>query len=253
MTGARVVVEGVGVDYTIYGMRLLRSELFSKSGGLLRKRSTRTATVRALKDVSFEAVPGDRIALLGRNGAGKTTLLKVLAGIYAPTSGSVRTEGVVSSLLNAFVGLEPDATGYENIRMACILKGLPRGETERIVGDVQSFTELGGFLDMPLRTYSAGMSLRLSFGIATSMEPDILVLDEVLGVGDAGFFQKATDRLKALIGKARILFMSSHAPDAVRSFCNKALLLDQGTVRDFGEVESVLAAYDRLLGLGGQG
>jgi ABC-2 type transport system ATP-binding protein/lipopolysaccharide transport system ATP-binding protein len=143
--------------------------------------------------------------------------------------------------------MEADATGYENVQMACVMKGLGRDGMRRVMADVEQFTELGEFLNLPIRTYSAGMSLRLSFGVATSLEPDILVLDEVLGVGDAGFFQKATDRLRTLLGKARILFFSSHSPDAVRSFCNKALLLDKGVLVAFGAVETVLARYDELL------
>jgi ABC-2 type transport system ATP-binding protein/lipopolysaccharide transport system ATP-binding protein len=201
--------------------------------------------VDALKQVSFEAQDGDRIGLVGSNGSGKTTLLRVLAGVYPPTSGALDVHGEVSAMFDVGLGMSMDATGMENIHLCGLLWGLTPAEIEASVPDIIAFTELGDYLNMPVRTYSTGMVLRLSFAIATVRKPDILLLDEVIGVGDAGFFAKAFERLMAMVRESRILFLASHSNGMIRQLCNKAIWLHQGTLVAHGEVGEVLDQYEK--------
>ena len=195
-----------------------------------------TSSYNALKDLSFEAHDGDRIGLIGGNGSGKTTLLRVLSEVYPPTRGEVEVHGRVSPMLDTSLGMSMDATGYENIRMCGVLWGLTRDEIEASVDDIAGFTELGEYLKMPVRTYSSGMRLRLAFAIATLRQPDILLLDEVIGVGDAAFFAKAHARLQGLIERSRILFVATHTTRILEDLCNKVLWLHQGSLVGFDGV-----------------
>lgn len=201
--------------------------------------------IDALKDISFELHRGDRLGLIGRNGAGKSTLLKVIAGIYPPSTGQITVHGNISPLLGIGMGMNPQATGYENIKLRCLLHGFDKKKTQQIIKDVEEFTELGHFLSMPIKTYSSGMSVRLSFGIATGITPDILVVDEVVGVGDAQFLQKAQARMHGLIESSNILVMASHSDDIIKQFCNKILWLDHGSIVKCSDqnVSEVLKEY----------
>lgn len=202
------------------------------------------AYIDALKAVSFELKSGDRLGLVGCNGAGKSTLLKVLAGIYIPSGGQLEIHGSVSPLLGINIGLNPQATGYENIKFRCLLHGFDKKKTQEVTRKVEEFTELGQFLTMPVKTYSSGMTLRLSFAIATEITPDILVADEVVGVGDAQFMEKARKRLSSLIEAANIFVVASHSDEIIKKFCNKVLWLDQGVIVKLSEdVEATLAKY----------
>jgi ABC-2 type transport system ATP-binding protein/lipopolysaccharide transport system ATP-binding protein len=169
--------------------------------------------------------------------------LRALAGIYQITEGEIRIRGRVSCLLAIGVGMDPDATGRENIRLAGIVGGVPWSELDALIKDVSEFADLGEFLDFPMRTYSSGMSMRLSFGIATWIKPDILFVDELIGVGDVLFYKKAEERLSNLLHAARILFLASHNFDVIRQFCNKALLLENGEMVSFGDVEDTFDRY----------
>src|SRR5215475_10857944 len=199
--------------------------------------------VDALKDVSFEAHDGDRIALIGNNGAGKSTLLRVLADVYPANSGRVRIVGDVSSMFDPMLGMSMDATGMENIWICGRLWGLSPAQVKSSIDEIAEFTELGDFLNVPVRTYSTGMLLRLAFAIATVRDPEILLLDEIVGVGDAAFFEKAFNRLQGIIRRSQILFLASHADDILRKICNKAIWLDHGNLVQYGEFEAVIAAY----------
>lgn len=201
--------------------------------------------INALKDINFELRSGDRLGLIGRNGAGKSTLLKVLAGIYPPSSGHIEVRGSISPLLGISVGMNPLATGYENIKFRCLLHGFDKKKTQRIIKDVEQFTELGHFLLMPVKTYSSGMSMRLCFGVATAMTPDILIVDEVVGVGDAQFMEKAKVRLNNLIESSNILILASHSEDIIKKFCNKILWLDHGSILNFSDqnISKILTEY----------
>ena len=178
--------------------------------------------------------------VLGANGAGKTTLLRILAGIYEPSAGGLRTEGEIASLFDISQASDPDATGYENIMLRGLMMGLSRRRIDALTGEVEKFTELGDFLSMPIRTYSSGMTMRLFFAIATCVAPDILLMDEWLSVGDAAFVEKAQRRLDALVGRSKILVFASHAETIVESICNRAILPDHGRAVVAGDVPTVI-------------
>jgi ABC-2 type transport system ATP-binding protein/lipopolysaccharide transport system ATP-binding protein len=241
---ADVRATNISIDIPIYGMAAtsLRHRLLGHIGGSVAASGSHVV-VHALRDLSFEAHDGDRIGLVGSNGSGKTTLLRVLSEVYPPTRGEIEIRGRVSPMLDSQLGMSMDATGHENIRMCGVLWGLSRDEVEASVEDITNFTELGEYLKMPVRTYSSGMRLRLAFAIATLRQPDILLLDEAIGVGDAAFFAKAYARLLGLIERSRILFVASHTHKIIEELCNKVLWLHQGELVAFGGVAEVLASY----------
>jgi lipopolysaccharide transport system ATP-binding protein len=190
--------------------------------------------VTALDGVSFELQAGDRLGLVGANGSGKTTLLKVLYGIYEPTAGSLEIRGKVDALFNINLGFRPEATGRRNI----LLRGLINGWTEEQIAErtegIVEFSELGDFIDMPFKSYSQGMAARLAFAIATALDPEILLMDEWIGAGDASFQKKATDRMNELAERAGIIVLASHSEELLRRTCNKRLELEAGAVKSFG-------------------
>jgi len=205
--------------------------------------------VQALDQVSFRLDDGDRVALIGHNGAGKTTLLRVLAGIYEPRIGFMRIEGRVTPMFDLNLGIDPESTGYENIILRGLYMGLKKSEILARRDSVAEFTELGPFLDLPVRTYSAGMQARLAFAMATCIEPEILLLDEGIGAGDAEFLEKANERLDHFVRKAGILVLASHSIELVRKLCKKAILMEHGRIVCVGEVDEGLEIYrGRLLG-----
>lgn len=199
--------------------------------------------VRALDDLTLSLKEGDRVGLIGRNGAGKSTLLRVLAGIYPPTSGQIYTTGRIVPLLDISLGMDELSTGRQNIRLRGLLLGMSDAEIRRKTEEISIFTELGDHLDLPLRTYSSGMRLRLAFAVSTAVDADILLLDEVIGVGDASFMKKAEERMLDLQSRAKIVVLASHSHEVIRQMCNKALWMDRGRVRAFGEVDLVTTQY----------
>lgn len=205
--------------------------------------STGVVVVRSLHGIDLDLQPGDRLGLIGHNGAGKSTLLRVLAGIYPPTSGVVEVRGRTVPLLDISLGMDDQSTGRQNIRLRGLLLGMSDAEIRAKTEEIAAFTELGDYLDLPLRTYSSGMRLRLAFSIATAVDADILLLDEVIGVGDAGFQEKAAKRLEQLHARAEIVVLAIHDPKVIRKTCNKALWLERGGIRRMGDVEEVLADY----------
>ena len=209
--------------------------------------TTKNSTYRALNNISIEFSKGDRVALLGRNGAGKSTLLRVLAKIYKPNAGSIQINGKISGLFDIGLGINPEATGYENIINLAILRGFTKKRALSIVPDVESFTELKEFLNAPIRTYSSGMQMKLAFAVATAITPEILLLDEVIGVGDAHFMKKAVCRMQNAIESSDILVLTSHSEDIVRQFCNKVVVLERGEVRFFGDMQEGLDVYKKIL------
>jgi ABC-2 type transport system ATP-binding protein/lipopolysaccharide transport system ATP-binding protein len=200
--------------------------------------------VTALDQVSLKLGDGDRVALIGHNGAGKTTLLRVLAGIYEPRVGSIAISGRVTPMFDINLGIDPESTGYENIILRGLYLGLTRAEIMARRDSVAEFTELGSFLDLPVRTYSQGMQARLSFAMATCIEPDILLLDEGIGAGDANFIDKANERLRDFIAKAGILVLASHSIELVRRLCTKAIVMEHGKVLWIGGIEEGITYYN---------
>lgn len=199
--------------------------------------------IKALQGVSLEVHEGDRLGIIGHNGAGKSTLLKVLAGVYPPTDGRCVVDGQISSLFDLALGFESDASGWENIAY----RGYLQGETPRSIrakmNAIAEFSELGDFLNSPVRHYSSGMMVRLAFSIATAVDPEILLVDEVLSVGDMAFQQKARGRMAEMIAKARLIVMVSHDLDSFHKFCNRVLWLDHGRIKQIGDTDKVIKAY----------
>ena len=240
-----IELRDVSVSFPIYsaGTRSLKNIVLSATTGGRIGNDEGHLIVQALDRVSLKLAKGDRIALIGHNGAGKTTLLRVLAGIFEPLVGAVRIEGRVTPMFDVNLGIDPESTGYENIMLRGLYLGLSKAETLRRVDDVADFTELGSFLNLPVRTYSAGMQARLSFAMATCIEPEILLLDEGVGAGDAAFLEKANERLQKFIQKAGILVLASHAEDLVRRFCDQAIVLSHGRIVGRGTIAEGLRIY----------
>jgi ABC-2 type transport system ATP-binding protein/lipopolysaccharide transport system ATP-binding protein len=238
----------VCVDFPVYfgGSPSLKRELLNaavrKQRNLERDGSDRIS-VRALNQIAIEIESGDRLGIIGANGAGKTTLLKVLAGVYEPTAGVVETSGAISSLLDVYLGFNADATGYENILLRGMFMNIRPQAMKEHVAQIAEFSELGPYLDMPVRTYSAGMTIRLSFAIATCVSPDILLMDEWLSAGDASFLQKAKRRMEEFVRKSSIMVLASHSMPLLEQWCNRAILLDQGLIRAHGDIKTVIEAY----------
>jgi ABC-2 type transport system ATP-binding protein len=200
--------------------------------------------VRALDNLSFEVASGVRLGLLGSNGAGKSTLLKMIAGIYPPSTGKLDIGGTISSVLDLGVGMDSDATGRDNIVLMGYLRGFSRQESESHIEDVVEFADIGNFIDMPIRTYSAGMMTRLAFALATTIVPDILLLDEIVAAGDAAFVNKSRLRMESVMKRARILVFASHANNLIRAYCNKGLVIEKGRMLFFGDVDEAIAIHE---------
>jgi len=199
--------------------------------------------VQALRDINLDLRSGDRLGLVGHNGAGKTTLLRVLAGIYHPTAGAIRCEGLRMPLTDIQVGQDDEATGYEMILMRGLLMGLKRSEIEEKVEEIAEFSELGKFLELPIRTYSSGMALRLFFSIATSITADIILMDEWIAAGDEAFIKKASARLQMLVDRAHIIVIASHSRATLQRICTRGLLLEAGRIKRSGTLDEALEAY----------
>ena len=246
MGNTKIILDNVSLTYPVYGSNgrsFKRSLINITTGGRLNKEANHVV-VEALRHVSFTLQSGDRVGLLGHNGAGKTTLLRVLAQIYEPTHGKMITQGRISSLFDIELGMDPESTGYENIITRGLLLGLSKQKMRELTPEIEQFTEMGDFLAMPIKTYSAGMKVRLAFGIVTAAAPDILLMDEIIGAGDSRFMEKAQDRLEAFIHRSEILVMASHSNKAIRKFCNKLLWLEHGEVKAFGATEDIMPLYE---------
>jgi len=246
----KLELDHIDVEYPVLSAdaKSLRSQLVRySSGGKLRQDAGSKVIVRALQDISLKLEAGERIGLVGRNGAGKSTMLRLMAGIYSPTKGTVTTSGSVSVVLGGGIGLSDDVTGFEAIEYGCRLMGLRGAEIEKAREQIVDFCELGEYLSMPMRTYSSGMKVRLSFGIATSFRQDILLLDEVIGAGDAHFIEKAKKRAIEFMDNSSIVVLASHSDDIIRTICTRAVLLDAGEIIVSGAVEEVLNIYHQGL------
>ncbi len=228
-----VVANDISVDFPIYGAKsrsLKNTVLRAATGGALAADAAHGVIVRALSNLSFEFREGERVGLVGHNGSGKTTLLRVLAGIYEPTSGEISVHGRISSMLSITLGMDVDATGYENIFLRGTILGLRRKEIELLVDDVCEFSELGDYIYMPLRTYSSGMIMRLMFAVSTSVRSDIILMDEWLSAGDQDFAEKAERRLNEIVDQARLLVIASHNPEVIAKTCTRVVHLEHGQI-----------------------
>lgn len=200
--------------------------------------------VRALDDISLDLRQGDRLALVGHNGSGKSTLLRVLAGIYHPQSGSVQCDRAVTGLFNISLGFRQEASGYRNIVLKGLIAGKSHAQIESALPEIVDFTGLGPYLDMPLRTYSQGMAMRLAFAIATAFSSEVLLMDEWIGAGDASFREKMVSRMNSFVESAHIVVVASHSNQLLRRVTNKAVWLEAGRIRSFGPVDELLDQYE---------
>lgn len=230
ITAENLVVEFP--TYTSVHRSLKKAVLHATTGGRFAQDSRARVTVRALDGVSFEIKQGDRVGLVGQNGSGKTTLLRVLAGAYEPVTGELEIRGRVGALLDISMGIEEEATGYENIVLRGVMMGLSPGEMRERIVEIAEFTELGEYLDMPVRTYSAGMKIRLAFAVSTSISADILLMDEWLSVGDAAFSEKASRRLESLVEQSSAFVIASHSRELISRLCNRGIRLHRGRLEE---------------------
>jgi lipopolysaccharide transport system ATP-binding protein len=233
---AHITARSVAVEFPLYGLKgrsFKTTFIHAATGGLLAKDAGNRVVVRALDGLTFDIREGDRIGIMGHNGSGKTTLLRVLAGAYEPTAGSIEISGRVASMLSIGLGMDADSTGYENIFVRATIMGLRPAEIPPLAEEICAFADLGEYIHMPLRTYSSGMSVRLAFAISTSVSPDIILMDEWLSVVDAAFRDKAQQRLKNALDRARILVLASHDERLIRQTCSRIMRLDHGRIAGF--------------------
>ena len=236
-------VQNASVDFPIFDAknRSLKKSVLGRAGG--RITDAKVPVVEALRDVSLSLRQGDRVGLVGHNGAGKSTLLRLLAGIYEPTRGRAKIEGRVAPVFDLAVGMDPEISGLENILIRGLFLGMTRKQMEARIDDIAAFTELGDYLSMPLRTYSTGMRVRLALGVVTSIDPEILLLDEGIGAVDAEFLAKARNRLNELVERSGILVFASHSDEFLADLCDSAIWMDKGAVREQGPLREVLHHY----------
>jgi ABC-type polysaccharide/polyol phosphate transport system ATPase subunit len=247
---AGITLENVSVAFPIRG-----APRPGRVGGLLRRlrgayggqRPNKSATV--LSNIWLSLKRGDSLAILGHNGAGKSTLLRTLAGVYPPSTGRMWTQGVVAPIFSPQVGFVPNASGFENIFLRGMLLGMSREEVASKANEIRAFADIGDWIYEPVATYSSGMALRLAFAVCTSMRPDILLIDEWIGAGDALFMQKAGERLANLVSSVEILVLASHRDSILRQFCNQGIVLDRGAIVFQGSVSDAIAFHGELVRL----
>ncbi len=243
---AHIHLKNISLAYPVYSAEnsSLRATIGSKLGGKIERNQTGTQVITALSNVSISFNSGDRVGIIGHNGAGKSTLLKVLAQIYYPQQGEVVIDGDVSCLVDITLGMDAEVSGLENIRLRGIFLGLTKKEIDGLIPSIVEFSELGDFIHMPVRTYSSGMYMRLAFAITTAIYPQILVMDEMIGAGDAAFLDKAIARVEDMIGQTEIMVVATHSNFIIRKFCNKVLWMEKGSVKRFGDVAQIIKEYE---------
>jgi ABC-type polysaccharide/polyol phosphate transport system ATPase subunit len=250
-TETELTLQSVSVSFPIYqsGSRSLKKRLlFRGTGGQIATDANHRIVVEALRNISLSLKAGDRVALIGSNGAGKTTLLRVMAGVYEPFAGVVNSHGRISPMFDISLGIDSEISGYDNIRLRGLILGLTSSQIEELMPDIVKFTELGDYLDIPVRAYSSGMMTRLTFAVATCFSPEILLMDEWIIAGDAGFLAKAKHRVQSFVERANILVLASHSLEICRQWCSKAVWLERGEIKMQGDIETVLAAYSEEVG-----
>ena len=237
---AYISINDMSVEFKLYGVnsRSLKNNILSRAtGGFVAKGADDSISVKALNKISLKIKDGDRVGLVGHNGAGKSTLLRVLSGIYRPSSGTVSIFGSVGALLDPMAGMDGESTGMENIYLRGFMIGMSRQQIFDRIDDILAFTELGEFINLPVKTYSAGMFSRLAFAISTSFQPEILLIDEGIGAGDAAFQEKASIRVQSLVDKVHILMLASHNESLIQKMCTKKIEFFQGNITSIKDIE----------------
>lgn len=242
---ASIELNNVCVDFPIFNAnnRSLKNTILQSATGGKVDFGAKETIIRSLTDVTFQIKAGERVGLIGHNGAGKSTLLRTLSRVYIPTQGTAKIEGSIGSLVDISLGIDPEATGRENILIRGVLMGLRRSEVKERMQEIIDFSELGSFIDIPVRTYSSGMHLRLAFSISTIIRPEILIMDEWLSVGDDSFNRKATQRLNEMVESSQILVIASHSRGLVEQTCTRALWFEHGKLKMDGNAQEVCRHY----------
>jgi len=237
---AVIEAKNIGI---MFKLRHERRRTLKKSVMNIFKKKLSTQNFWALKNVSFKVNEGESLGIIGKNGSGKTTLLRVIGGIFKPDEGSINVMGKVSTLLSVGAGFQPELSGLENIYLNGTILGLKKKEIDAIVDNIIAFSELNNFIDVPVKTYSSGMHARLGFSIAVNIERDIMLIDEVLGVGDRHFREKCERKMSQFKERAKTIILVSHNTEAIKSFCDRAILLDKGIMVAEGQPEDVVEQY----------
>jgi ABC-2 type transport system ATP-binding protein len=239
-----IMTKDACVEFPIFDAksRSLKKTVMGLVGGNIDS-GRKVPVIEALRDISVTLEHGARVGLVGHNGAGKSTLLRLLSGIYEPTRGVAEINGRVAPVFDLGVGMDPEISGFENIMIRGLFLGMSRKQMEGRVDDIADFTELGDFLHMPLRTYSTGMRVRLALGVVTSIDPEILLLDEGIGAVDAAFLEKSKKRLSELVERSGLLVFASHSDEFLRELCDTAIWMEHGRIKQQGDLDDVLRAY----------
>ncbi len=243
---AHVSLKNLSVDIPIFnsqGRSLKKTVLGYTTGGKIGLTEAGKTIIKSLDNIDLEVTSKEKIGLIGHNGAGKSTLLRVLSGVYAPTSGIASISGKVGSLIDISLGIDGEATGLENIYLRAALLEIPKKKVDEELDELIEFTQLGNFINMPVRTYSTGMHMRLAFAVSTMITPDILLMDEWLSVGDLEFQNKAEERLNNLIERANILVLASHSRQLIEKCCSRVIWLEHGAIRMDGDPFEVCKKY----------
>lgn len=243
---AHIELKNVCVDIPIFnsqGRSLKKTVMGIATGGKIGLTEKGVTVIRSLDNINLVLKPGDRLGIIGHNGAGKSTLLRVLGKVYYPSSGTSLIQGSIGSLIDISLGIDQEATGLENIFLRGALLGIPKIEIEQKLDEIVSFSELGDFIQMPVRTYSTGMHMRLAFSVSTMIHPQILLMDEWLSVGDANFQKKAESRLSNLIEGSEILILASHSRDLIERCCTRVIMLEHGKITAEGSPYEICSKY----------
>jgi lipopolysaccharide transport system ATP-binding protein len=243
---ASIDFQDVSIDFPVFnstGRSLKKRLMHLATGGQINEDASGVVVIRPLESLSFTIQDGEKVALLGHNGAGKTTLLRVISGVYAPSYGTTSIQGRLGSLIDISLGIDPEASGLENIYIRGRLLGMSGSEIKAKIQEIVEYSELGDFIVMPVRTYSIGMHMRLAFTISTTLRPEILLMDEWLSVGDKGFQQKAQARMTEVIQSTKILVLATHSRELAMNTCTRAIWLDHGKIKMDATPQEVCEAY----------
>jgi lipopolysaccharide transport system ATP-binding protein len=243
---AHIILNNASVVLPIYNSsaRSITNTIVSAAtGGVLTAQKGGHLSIEALKDLNLEIKSGDRLGIVGHNGAGKSTLLRLLSGVFEPSSGKISRSGSISSLVDIALGINGENTGRENIFLRGKLMGLSKRQIDQKIEEIIEFSELGDYINLPVRIYSSGMLLRLAFSVSTSISADILIMDEWLSVGDGAFAERSSERLRELVDNSEILVIASHARELIEETCNKVVWLEHGLIKKSGSVEEIVPEY----------